>query len=891
MAALQLPATTFKPEPVRRQQPRNTFIEDAPQVSVRRAPPQMPVNKKNVTSPMSDNFPTPRATPATATSMMTLCFPLEDRPTSPASSDTQSHSDDGSLWSKRSSNTSFDSMYDLSETEDVQIKLSTSVKRRVAHVRRQPSISIPSPSQWPQPKKHQATPISPSVAVQLSPAILRRFQSQTLQLPATSSAPSLDGSFTSDELAASSCPSTPDLHAQDNGEWDAPLQLDPSAFSILQHISGEHPAEQETVIEVPDEVAGEMCEVVESPGRFGGLQIHTSSLAAPTCNEDELSALSIPSPSHFFSSLDSAVARRAWTGNDAPNTSTATEFYGVPFKAAEPASGLATSTATEFYGVPWKTRPENPVEHTITIAASTQEDDEPLTARRTIRSPMDPVVEVDEIDENYHVTLEQTANANIDRTQMWLSTQKEYLDTALGEDDSVLDSFSEIDGASPSTPSHIISPTDALSPSSKKAVRFLQAAAEEEAIKTEKIVKRISPIHDGTFWEAFCHTKRSARARDVFQHRQMRAEAEQVRRNSASKGHAGQLKGAFEIAAKADRPLSGFVNDGPADEEKKEAIARAERERQALDQIQPSSWHVQAQKELNGGTLLTSPIVATFKNRTDINILDVAGQAHCSWAWDVAVTHPGATVYTTVATDVEAHIAESSLDGPDNHCVVAAPKPWEMPFEDNFFDVVSARNLYMHLRTYVPSNSDCGDEWDLTLRECMRILKPGGYLEFDLLDAEIMHPEPAAQALGVEFAFNLKTRGYDPCSGKNFLPRLKRAGFRNIKRAWMLLPLANAAPQWTDSGKSAMRIQTPASSAGFGPETPQYDPPLTGSTTDVRAITGLVGARSWEQWMLKINSELGRDEARCLDGVANALGESGRSDAGWRCLVGWAQKA
>lgn len=734
--------------------------------------------------------------------------------------------------------------------------------------------------------------------------MLRRFDTQIGRLPGISTAPSLDGSLTSDELASSSCPSTPDRRCQDEETWSVPLQLDPSAFSILRQISGEHEEQQETVIEVSDEVAQEMSEI-DSPGRFRGLQVQTSLLAPPsTTGEDELSALSIPSPGNFFSSLNSATARLVWTGNDPPNTSTAAEFYGVPFKAAEVVEpALPTSFASSFYGVPWRERPDEPIEHTITVPTSEHDEDEeePITARREDCVHTDVAQEVDEIDEHYQLALEEVALVNLDRTQMWLSTQKIYLDSALSEVEVLVTSFAGIDGVSPSTPIQAVSPTTTISPSSsKKAVRFVDAVAQEPDVKAEKVAKRISPIHDGTFWEAFRHTKRSQRARDVFQHRQMRAEAEQVRRNSASKDHAGQLKGIFEIAItdrpRASRPMSGFINDGPEDAEKKEAIARAEREREALEQMQPSAWHVQAQKELNGGTLLTSPIFATFKHRSDINILDVAGQAHCSWAWDVAVTHPRATVYTTVASDVEAHIAESSLEGPDNHCVVAAPKLWELPFEADFFDVVSARCLYMHLRTWRPNNEP-SDEWDLTLRECMRVLKPGGYLEFDLLDAEIRHPEPVAQALGVEFAYNLKTRGYDPCSGKNFLPRLKRAGFKNIKRAWMLLPLAAPTPQWTDKAKSgAIRVQTPASSAsvGFalpGLDTPQYDPPLTGSTSDVRAITGLVGARAWEQWMLKINTEMGRDETRCLEGVAKALEESGRTNAGWRCLVGWAQKA
>jgi SAM-dependent methyltransferase len=358
--------------------------------------------------------------------------------------------------------------------------------------------------------------------------------------------------------------------------------------------------------------------------------------------------------------------------------------------------------------------------------------------------------------------------------------------------------------------------------------------------------------------------------------------------------HLEQLHGKFEIKHTSrpapPRPISSFL-PAATDDEKKEQIQRAERERQALGQMQMSSWHLSAQKEINGGRLLTSPIVETFKGRKDVRILDLGGQVHCSWAWNVAMEHPHATVYTTVATDAEAHVAESTLEGPANHFVIAAPKTWELPFGTEYFDVISVRNMYAHLRTIWPKGH-AADEWDLTLRECMRCLRKGGYLEFDLLDAELIHTQGYAQALSVEFAFNLKTRGYDPASGKNFLPRLKRAGFESIKRAWMLLPVADVLPRWTDEAKErTSEDSTVVRSIGPNGEVETFDAPLTGSTKDVRALTGLVGARMWEQWMLKLNCEMGRSEDKCLEGISKALEEGGKEDAAWRCLVGWARKS
>ena len=229
---------------------------------------------------------------------------------------------------------------------------------------------------------------------------------------------------------------------------------------------------------------------------------------------------------------------------------------------------------------------------------------------------------------------------------------------ALCEEDDVTASFRDIADATPMTPDQSSPPSDESSPG-KKSVRFADAESpvlKDDSSTVEK--KRISPIHDGTFWEAWRHTKRSQRARDVFRHRQARAEAEQVKRISLQKQHVEQLNGKYEIKdterPAPQRPISSFLPSAPEDE-RKELIEQADRERQALEQLRSSSWHLAAQKEVHGGKLLTSPIVQSFKTRRNVRVLDLAGQVHCSWAWTVAADHPDATIYTTVS-DGRAHV-------------------------------------------------------------------------------------------------------------------------------------------------------------------------------------------------------------------------------------------
>ena len=891
MSHATLPPSTFRLNATDRNIGRNTVIEDVPQISIRRAPPEKLEPRPNVISPLSDDFPTPKA--------ISIHIPVvEDVPASPASSDTQS--DHSSLWSKRSSRSAFDEMYDITESEsegDVPIKLSSSVKKRMAMAKNNGlPVVIPSPSEWPTIEKLQSvTPISPGFKVGVPRSVISQLRS--LRVPSSSSTPSLDGSISSEELVSSSCPSTPDIAQQvdANEAWEAPIQLDPRSISLLEHFHIDDQQDtQQTVIEVPLEAIEEMKQIVESPPVTGSMRIETQELepSDPSGRDDELSALSVPSPGGFFASLNSSIARHTWYGTDsAPTTSTATEFYGLPFgRKSSRSSALTTSTATSFYNVPWTDRPDNPVEHSISLGSPRSEQD-PITAKKIMFSPSDIIPEVDEMDETYDNTLKETAAVNLDRTQLWLSAQTDYM-KAICEDSDVTDTFKDVEDATPKTPEQIW-PLSADGSPSKKSVRFADVAVDQASGPSDVQKKRVSPIHDGTFWEGWRHHKRSQRARDVFQHRQARAEAEHVKRTSCQRQHVEQLQGKYEINATErpapPRPISTFLPQ-TTDDEKKAIIQRAECERQALEQLHPSSWHLSAQKEINGGRLLTSPIVQSFKGRKDVKILDMAGQVHCSWAWHVALDHPEAEVHTVVSSDAEAHVAGATLEGPSNHYVDAAPKLWELPFEQNSFDVVSARNLYAFLKTTWPKGQ-AADEWDLTLRECLRVLKPGGYLEFDLLDAELIHADSACQALGVEFAFNLKTRGYDSTSGRNFLPRLKRAGFDGIKRAWILLPVADVVPRWTDSGRStASPDSTTERSIGPNGEVEDYEAPVMGSTKDVRAMTGLVGARMWEQWMLKLNGEMGRSEERCLEGVAEALEEGGKGDASWRCLVGWARK-
>ncbi|KAF1992143.1 hypothetical protein K402DRAFT_450258 [Aulographum hederae CBS 113979] len=571
-----------------------------------------------------------------------------------------------------------------------------------------------------------------------------------------------------------------------------------------------------------------------------------------------------------------------------------------------PDTRTATGFSQEHIFTPDRNRPPDILIKSLSYDG---QSDGPLTARRMspeghefpgLQSPQ--VLELSyEYNENYEKELESTAVVNIDNTCLWLDAQESYLASLRSPD---FGESSEKSSSSSPPPSIIKSSRGHHSRESSlesnnnkqlsrsKSVRF----ADEPSAGSEKHQKPHTP-KDRTFVQGFAHIRNSTFASDVFVHRRERIESLTLDRKCLTTAHRNALLGRYELTDPSRpvpaRPVSEFYTDEESNAQK-ELLGRVQRERQALLQIKPVSWNIEATKMLNGGTLLTSPAGRTVFRETEARILDLGGQASCDWAWEVALQHPSATVYTVLTADQQqsqssqpppakgaagAGAAEDGtakptpkIQGPSNHRTTTVPNLWTLPFPSNHFTIISARSLYMHLKTDKPTSTpkhEQVDEYDLCLRECLRCLKPGGYLEFSLLDADILKADQLALAMSVEFGFMLKTRGYDPAPTKAFLPRLRRAGFGRVRRAWLVLPMVRVGGGNVNGGGREEEGST---------------------TADASCITGLIGAWAWEKWMLKMQMEMGREEERLLEGVSQALDEGARSGAAWRYLSGWAMK-
>lgn len=250
----------------------------------------------------------------------------------------------------------------------------------------------------------------------------------------------------------------------------------------------------------------------------------------------------------------------------------------------------------------------------------------------------------------------------------------------------------------------------------------------------------------------------------------------------------------------------------------------------------------------------------------------------------------------TVTTKAIQQLSNSNMRGPANHRQVAVERLTRLPFADDHFELIAARELHSILKL---AGRDGEDEWESCLRECMRILRPGGYLEFSILDSDIMNAGPLGLAKSVEFGFSLKTLGYDASPSKKWLRRLAHAGFADIRRMWMCLPL----------GAGKKTPPTPALSSEEGVREQmvrQAEAAAMGSSDSIASVCSLVGGWSWERWLLrcemeKVAGELRladtvttgaavREAGKCLEGVHAVMEEGRGCRAGFRLLNGYARK-
>ncbi|KAI3341757.1 methyltransferase domain-containing protein [Ustulina deusta] len=934
-----------------------------------------PPNEKIVQwlSPHSDHFPTPRGFHFMSAPI------LPDSPSTASFDESNSPSTSSNPWNRASVSTDvteFDDIYDISDDEESQQKMTrTSSQKRHENSsappgkhsrtasssshRGLPPLVIPTQrdsnlESWSgRPDMRKLTtpiPPTPPSKVEMSPAVISFLQSQQAQeVPTISAPPSLDGSFTSDQMAAMSAPVTPVMESDEVplGDWSG-VQLQPAALATLQALSGSEDTyeqyQSEQVIEVPEERVPEMTQQTRrlftaAPRPFLRL---TTGGRQPLSG---LTRLEIPSPGGFFSGL-SPRARHTWH---------------MPSKTPEEIAPPTSTTAEQFYRCPWLeptqsvfpplppqsrqqvnyTTPSAPVEHVIEIRGTMSDGmptarpiileqvvevkntlpEDPLTARRIERrSPVTSptsAVEPTSPDENLVVTeivtvydpeytrkQQSAALANLDRTELWLMAQKHYLQGVHVEEESQSDSPSEQESIEINF-KDVAKESEAESDESpvtqkKKTVRFSEIVVKTNIPRTlpSKFARK-----ESAYYRAFQDYIIRSGQQDTFVHRLPRFEALQAQRIALREAHRNQLLGKYQLSVvpqSARKRMSANVvrgDDVLVDDPEK---LKREKEEEAFTQMATANWHVSAIKALNNGRLFSAPIAKQLARLSRIGgahdrarILDLGGQATCDWAWHCAITYPNTKVYT-VTTKAIRQLSNCNMRGPPNHRQIAVERLIRLPFPDEYFDLVSARDLHSILK-FIGENGE--DEWESCLSEVMRVLKPGGYLEFSVMDSDIMNAGPLGLAKSVEFGFSLKTLGYDSNPTRLFLGRLGRAGFDEVRRAWMCLPMGHTK---LPAGEKPLPVVRDSNGIE---RTREIAAIVQGSTDGAASITGLVGSWAWERWLLRCEMEKVAGEGRlwldaaevreagkCLEGVHGIVEEGRSCGAGFRMLNGFARK-
>jgi SAM-dependent methyltransferase len=662
-------------------------------------------------------------------------------------------------------------------------------------------------------------------------------------------------------------------------------------------------------------------------------------------SEYSFTSLSIPSPGGFFSSLQ-AGSRQTWcmnksVENSVPTSAVAEQFYAnweprgdirqttVSVDDGNETDGPPTARQAAFQLDPTTATKdgfdESAANRERRASVSTSDEDDDMYGPGPNEPNFTAPAEI-EYEEAYEEELRQTSEQNKDRTSNWLAAQTSYM-AALRETNPVNNPEDYAPSPHPFNEEPEMRPRSASVDSHiRKTVRFLEAA------------KAISPVVDSSrsgssssssessnkevlFRAAFEHLVRNKRSGDVFMAAGARLDAVRAGRVATPAKHVDSLLGRMQIDIASRPKYSGPFNQNPRAtgifERSKESLAyeAAEREQRALAIVATSAWQTEALRVANNGRLFASRLAhqrlkakakvpltdAACVGSRRVRILDLGGDANASWGWSAAYEYTNVKVYTVITKEQAASQRPAGLpkpEGPDNHRTVSVPYLWQLPFKTNHFDVVSARSLHALLKANPVPGAPGIDEWTMTLKECMRILKPGGFIDFVVMDSSVARPGPRGEALSVEFGFDLHRRGYDRDPARSWLRRLHKEGFIKTKRAWMFWPVGRK-PDATE-GEQGARAFVPAPRPVSEVSTiskivKQYldveavQGPV-GSTQDAADITGLLGTRMYEEWVVKIRQETGRESSRLLEGIDEVLEEGKMNGGGFRVLVGWAQK-
>ncbi|KAF3906526.1 hypothetical protein ABW20_dc0107316 [Dactylellina cionopaga] len=147
--------------------------------------------------------------------------------------------------------------------------------------------------------------------------------------------------------------------------------------------------------------------------------------------------------------------------------------------------------------------------------------------------------------------------------------------------------------------------------------------------------------------------------------------------------------------------------------------------------------------------------------------------------WVLAAKYPNVGVYSVSSQDISNPACQWSA--PLNHHVSFVPQQNSpLPFPNNYFDVISTKTFPGILRH---------SEWEPLLRECNRVLRPGGWIELQIVDPVLTKQgELLREWLDTRILREMLEDNYAIKPSDEVLGFLQDTGFDNVKRSRIALP-------------------------------------------------------------------------------------------------------
>ncbi|PGH09321.1 hypothetical protein GX51_00763 [Blastomyces parvus] len=336
-------------------------------------------------------------------------------------------------------------------------------------------------------------------------------------------------------------------------------------------------------------------------------------------------------------------------------------------------------------------------------------------------------------------------------------------------------------------------------------------------------------------------------------------------------------------------------------------LDRAERDRNgAVEQINLRSSSLMTSRWLSFGRVLFSPAHNHLKDQDQGRVLVIDGLGNDDWSFYCALTYPTATVYSLGFSGPSTISSNpAAWQPPSNHRTIHhANMESPFPFPKGFFTAAVIR--------FPAACSESGLR--ATISECKRVLRPGAYLEMNVMDLDMVNmgtrTRKAIRMLKERIFVADPSISLKPASD-NIQRLLGKRGFENLNRCIVGVPVAGTILSSSDtssSNRSATSIHpyssnsTSATQRGSIPKRlPSDDPSL--SLGDL--LSDSSPSESNDESIAKMVAKVARWwYTRCYEAAIlpdgnpdysiwadrRVLRECQRRGTGFRLLIAYAQK-